>query len=196
MASAAIIFDLDGTLWDSWGFYAKSISMAGGSHSRAMACLKTGLPVARLLREQGISESSFRRVAVQAREALGLYAGVRDVLLLKKENGVPMGIVTSLPGWIAVPMLEVTDLSQFFDTVVDWGRCRIPKPSAKPILLALEDLGVSSSPSIWYVGDSVVDSKAARAAGLSFAWASYGYGNETLVEADKTLTSFREVLAL
>lgn len=196
MASAAMIFDLDGTLWDSWGFYAEIISMAGGDRNRAINSLKEGVPIARLLREAGISGSSFRAMARQARGQLHLYAGVRDVLLVKKDSGVRMGIVTSLPRWIAAPMLEVTDLSPFFDTVVDWGRCRVPKPSADPILLALEDLGLSSDRTIWYVGDTIVDSRAARAAGLSFAWASYGYGAKVLVEADKILGSFAEVLEL
>ena len=196
MASAAMIFDLDGTLWDSWGFYAEIISMAGGDRSGTINFLKEGVPIAKLLREVGISGSSFRGMARQARGHLHLYAGVRDVLHVKKDSGIPMGIVTSLPRWIAAPMLEVTDLSPFFDTVVDWGRCRVPKPSAEPILLALEDLGLSSGPTIWYVGDSIVDSRAARAARLSFAWASYGYGAEVLVEVDKILASFREVLEL
>ena len=196
MAPAALVFDLDGTLWDSRIFYAKAISLVSGDFNGAMECLTRGVPVARLLREEGIAAPGFRKFVAQAKDELCLYASVQDVLSAQKDKSVPMGIVTSLPGWIAIPMLESSNLSQFFATVVGWNRCRIAKPSPKPILLALDDMQVSPSKNVWYVGDSVVDSQAARAASISFAWASYGYSHNTYIEADLTLKSFDEVLAL
>jgi len=196
MAPAALVFDLDGTLWDSRIFYAKAISKVGGDFNEAMDCLARGIPVARLLHKEGISSPRFRRFVAQAKGELCLYGGVEDVLSAKKDKGVPMGIVTSLPTWIAIPMLEISNLSQFFATVVDWNCCRIAKPSPKPILLALDDMRVNPSKDVWYVGDSVVDRQAARAASISFAWASYGYSRDTHINADLTLKSFDEVLEL
>lgn len=196
MAPAALVFDLDGTLWDSRLFYAKAISKAGGDLNEATECLTRGIPVARLLHKEGISNARFRKFVAQAKDELCLYGSVQDVLSAQKDKGIPMGIVTSLPRWIAMPMLEISNLSRFFATVVDWNRCRIAKPSAKPILLALDDMQVSPSKDVWYVGDSVVDSQAAKAASISFAWASYGYSRNAYVDADLTLRSFDEVLEL
>ncbi|HUW44709.1 MAG TPA: HAD-IA family hydrolase [Dehalococcoidia bacterium] len=197
MAPAVLVFDLDGTLWDSRIFYAKAISLVGGGElSRSMQCLMDGVPVARLLREARISPPMFVRLVGQATNDLRLYPGVQNILHLEKARNIPMGVVTNLPRWIAKPMLDATSLSEFFGTVVDWGRCRVSKPSPRPLLQALEDLNISPSRSVWYVGDSVADGKTARAAEVSFAWASYGYGPDTLAEADGILKSFSDVLAL
>jgi phosphoglycolate phosphatase-like HAD superfamily hydrolase len=196
MASTALLFDLDGTLWDSRGFYAKAISLAGGDFNASMLYLMDGIPVARLLREAGISRLGFFGFVAKAKVDIRLYPNVLSVLHKKNAKGVPMGIVTNLPGWIAEPMLDITGLSQFFSTVVDWGRCRTAKPYPKPLLIALEDLNVVPSRNVWYVGDSVADGQAASAANISFAWASYGYGPKTFDGTDKVLKSFSEILEL
>lgn len=196
MASTALIFDLDGTIWDSRRFYAKAISIAGGDFHRSMRGLTDGLPAAQLLREAGISPPKFTKLVTSNKDDLPLYPGVRNVLSQLKVSGVPLGIVTSLPGWIASPMLGVTGLCQIFCTVVDWGRCRSPKPSPKPLLLALEDLNVIPSNNTWYIGDSISDGQAAKAAQVSFAWASYGYGPEKFDNVDRVLCSFSDILLL
>jgi len=196
MASTALIFDLDGTLWDSRGFYAKAISLGGGELSGAMQCLMEGMPVARLLREAGILPPIFAKFVGQSTDDLLLYPGVQNTLHRGKAKNTPMGVVTNLPEWIAKPMLDATSLSGFFGTVVTWGRCRVSKPSPRPLFQALEDLNVSPSQSVWYVGDLAADSQTARAARVSFAWASYGYSPDALVEADRILKSFSDVLAL
>ncbi len=196
MDSTALIFDLDGTLWDSRGFYAKAVSIMGGDFNRSVLSLADGLPAAKLLREVGISPRKFASLVASNKENLQLYPSVRNVLDQVNKSGVSMGIVTSLPGWIALPMLNVTGLSQLFDTVVDWGRCRSTKPSPSPLLIALEDLSVKYNQSAWYIGDSVSDCQAARAAQVPFAWASYGYGPERFDDADRVLRSFKDVLLL
>ena len=196
MASTALILDLDGTVWNSRGFYAEIISLAGGDFDRAMQQLAGGMPAARILRATGVSPAEFPAAVESNRDSLELYPEVRAVLERTHTNGIPLGVVTSLPGWIARPMLNVTGLSQFFGTIVDWNRCRAAKPSPRPLLLALEDLNINPSRTIWYVGDTVVDSQAAKAAGMSFAWAAYGYGPATLAGADRILDSFSGVLEL
>jgi len=196
MASTTLIFDLDGTIWDSRRFYAKVISLAGGDFDQAVQGLIGGLPAARLMREAGISSQGFIGVAASIKDDLELYPSARRTIHRLRAINMPMGIVTSLPKWVAQPMLQVTNLFNLFDTVVGWGRCRSAKPSPKPLLLALQDLNVNPSKDVWYIGDSVTDGQAARAARISFAWASYGYGEAKPVEADKILGGLVDVLLL
>jgi phosphoglycolate phosphatase-like HAD superfamily hydrolase len=49
---------------------------------------------------------------------------------------------------------------------------------------------------VWYVGDLKSDCTAARNAGISFAWASWGYSSEMPAHASMHLSSFSEVLAI
>lgn len=50
------------------------------------------------------------------------------------------------------------------------------KPSAEPILRACEILGVEPNQDIYYFGDDKNDYLSARDAGLTFVYASYGFG--------------------
>lgn len=196
MASTAFLFDLDGTLWDSRGFFAEAASSAGLDFNQSLSSLKQGKPAAVLLREARVSQSKFKYLPTSLRHALLLYPETQRVLRQLQADALPMGVVTSLPGWIALPMLEVTGISQFFDVIVDWNRCRRIKPSPEPILLALKDMKVDPAPHVWYVGDSEVDSQSARSAGVSFAWASYGYSPIRPIDANVFLRSLDDLLAL
>ena len=85
-------------------------------------------------------------------------------------------IIQSLPGDIAVPLLEGIGVAPLFGAVVHAGVCRARKPSPKPLLVAYERLGVEPAAEDMYVGDRPDDSGAASAAGIRFGWASWGYG--------------------
>lgn len=52
-----------------------------------------------------------------------------------------------------------------FGALVGAGDASADKPAAAPLLLALQRLGVRPSDHVWYVGDTVLDMQAARAAG-------------------------------
>jgi hypothetical protein len=64
-----------------------------------------------------------------------------------------------------------------------------------PMLAVLNAIGLDPSVDQGYVGDTRTDLDAARAAGLSFAWASYGYG-EPVPSAQKVIERFDEVTGL
>ncbi len=55
---------------------------------------------------------------------------------------------------------------------------------------------IEGEPSIsWFVGDKSSDAETAAAAGVRFAWASYGYGDKCPDDA-VILKHFRDVLGL
>lgn len=103
--------------------------------------------------------------------------------------------MTSLPGRLVRPLLDGLDLARHFDVVVHAGTVRARKPSPAPVLEAARQMGLTDPGSLYYVGDAPSDATAAQAAGMRFAWASYGYGSNPGNGA-VILQAFAEVLAL
>jgi phosphoglycolate phosphatase len=93
-------------------------------------------------------------------------------------------------------MLDCVGLSRYFASVGDWGRTRRHKPHPDPLLAVLDDLGIAPNNSVWYVGDAESDALAAQSAGVSFAWAAYGYGDGAPPTAATQLSEFRDVASL
>jgi phosphoglycolate phosphatase len=77
-----------------------------------------------------------------------------------------MGVVSNKQG----PLLRAEALhlgwDRHFGPLIGAGDAVADKPSPAPILMALQSLGLSPAPDIWYVGDTALDMQAARAAGL------------------------------
>lgn len=195
MATEAVLFDLDGTIWDSWPWYAHLAGIRGRA-SRNAVILEQGQPAATILRQAGVTPARFPALCERNISTLSLYPGVRRGLEEMSKRSIPYGIVTNLPGWIVLPMLRSLGLRDYFGAIVDYGTPRRRKPHPEPLLIAVRELGIAASPATWYVGDSSNDCQAANAAGLSFAWASYGYGQQRPPGADKIVNRFRQVLAL
>jgi phosphoglycolate phosphatase-like HAD superfamily hydrolase len=193
MAVRAFIFDLDGTLWDSFPWYASIISGTGRiEYDEALRDLSRGIPVARLLHSSGISSTNLRAVCASIAPQSHLYPGVKDTLNAFKTEKIPLEIVTTLPGWMASPILDGLRISEYITEVIDYGKTARHKPHPDPLLAVLTQLDLSPSTDIWYVGDTEGDCIAAKAAGLSFACALYGYGNK-FNGADVYLTKFSEI---
>jgi phosphoglycolate phosphatase-like HAD superfamily hydrolase len=192
MAARALVFDLDGTVWDSHPWLARII---GGSeepaYGAALASLREHQPAARLLRTARVSPARFAS-ACDAAEELALYPGVIEALEELTERGTPLAVVTNLPAWMAEPMLERQGIRHYLQPVVSYSRVG----KARRITQAIAVLGARQGHDTWYIGDTEADGRAAFEASVSFAWASYGYGPPTLDGADTVLDQFPDVLAL
>jgi phosphoglycolate phosphatase len=77
----------------------------------------------------------------------------------------PCGVVSNKTG--AFLRREVTHLGwdRYFGAVVGAGDAAADKPDAAPLRLALQRLGVGCDRRVWYVGDTALDMRSARAAG-------------------------------
>jgi len=174
MAAVSVVFDLDGTLWDSRPWYE---SLAEGiSPGRNQA----GQNAARLLRNAGFSPLSFKRACADS--SIPLFGGVREALEELSASGVAMAAATNLPAWIVVPMIGAAELDEFLPVVIDWGATAQHKPKPEPLLLAAKRLGAKPV-DCWYVGDDPSDALAAAAAGMRFAWASWGYSESAPLDS-------------
>ena len=176
MAARALIFDLDGTVWDSAGWFASALATDAAKVADIRQDLVAGGNIIAAMRNAGLSRERLIRVAQARTGPPPIFEGITDVIAALTERGVPLGIATSLPGSLALPMLDACGLSDKFAVVVHAGICRAAKPSPASILMALKLLGQAPAPDVFYVGDRTVDQVAAARAGVGFAWMRHGYG--------------------
>jgi phosphoglycolate phosphatase-like HAD superfamily hydrolase len=197
MAPKAILCDLDGTVWDSFPWYSAVIAQETAlSHNAILGELRRGCSIVAVCKHAGVTDTRFRNLCTAYGDALTLYPGVRDSLRALTDRRIATAAVTSLPARIAEPLLECSGIRSLFVEVVNASNCAARKPSPVPLTFALSRMGVEPERNIFYVGDQAGDAAAAHAAGLSFAWASYGYGGECPCASATVLKSFDEVLLL
>lgn len=175
MAPTAFSFDVDGTLADTFPWYADTLRLcAGDSRFEVEERLRGGANLVHTIRDAGVGVARFMTLSRRRRAAIVTYPGVGDTLGALTSRGIPLGIVSSLPAELVAIVLEGCGLSKYFRSVIHAGNCRVKKPRAEPLLRCFAELGVGTAGG-YYVGDRSVDQQAAASAGVRFAWASYGY---------------------
>jgi pyrophosphatase PpaX len=190
----AILFDLDGTLIDS-------IELIITSARHAFAELERPWPgdaewlsgVGTLLR------SMFRRYARDDQECDALvaayrayqypnhdrltrcYDGVADVVRELHARGYDVAIVTSKSEALAYRALALFELARCVDTVVGCDASPRHKPDPEPVRIALQRLDCAPADAI-FVGDSIHDMQAGKAAGVRTAAALWGPFDRSVLE--------------
>ena len=197
MAARVIFLDLDGTVWDSYPWYSRVLGRTGAAIAGDIEhALRQGRSLISLGKDLGVPRGRLIRMIESTSEAIPLYPGVVASLCGLSDRGTKLGIVTSLSGAIAVPMLARAGIDKFFQTVVHPGVCRTYKPNARPILVALEALEEAASCAVVYVGDREDDAASAQNAGIRFGWASFGYGDRAPRMGETELAAFGEIVHL
>lgn len=195
------LFDFDGTLIDTWRLYLESFRRTLKPYFNRLLSDTEILdlyPTAerRLLRrivdEERFSGyfESFLVHYHSLHETLndGLYPGVQEMLNRLRERGYLLGIVTgkSRDAWamtFAGSGLEKLDVVITDDDVMH------PKPNPEGLMAALEALNVAPSQAL-YVGDSLLDGEAAKAAQVPFGAAlcsKAGHEQKPFTAAAQTL---------
>ncbi len=134
-------------------------------------------------------------------ESTVLFNGIAEVLNQLEQHKIPWGIVTNKSTKLTLPLIE--ELKQKYNipsphAVVCGDTTAYPKPHPEPMLFACEQMGIHSDLNVWYVGDDVRDTKAAKAANMTSIAAAYGYlgDNENINSwnADYIISNISEIL--
>lgn len=198
-----IIFDVDGTLWDSTETVAKAWTQAirdasdldmivdgpllsglfGKTMDEICAALFPSLPVEERYR---IGELCFQYENDLLETELGaLYDGVEETLRKLSEK-YPLYIVSNCQcGYIEV-MLRSTGLGKYVKDTLCFGQTQTPK--GQTIRTLMERNGLKD---VVYVGDTQGDADACKEAGVPFVFAGYGFGD--VPEASQRIDSISQL---
>lgn len=182
----ALVFDLDGTLWDAAAASAEGWNLALGEMGveqrvdEAGVRSVSGTPFEQCVRVllPGLCPPSEATVAAldsgerKMIEAGGgtLYPGVAEGLRRLSE-AYRLFVVSNCPDWYLDLFLQMTGLRGCFTAWDCHGSSGLPKSEMLRNLLQKQGLQRAV-----YVGDTHGDRQAAEAAGLEFAFVRYGFG--------------------
>ena len=136
--------------------------------------------------------------AVHGCDRSRVYPGVREGLAELRARGVSLACITNKPHAPAFRLLAHLALLDSFELVLGGDSLARRKPDPLPLLHACSELGAVVGRSV-FVGDSVNDVAAVRAAGMRVACVSYGYNHgRDISEAapDAVIESLVELAAL
>lgn len=210
MQTRAILFDIDGTLLDSEETATRSLQrLLREEHGREYSYEELvpffGYTSADTLRELGFArlpEDEFTRLLLrweeyyreEARKAQ-FFPGVRELLEELRRRGLLLGVVTSKNrAELEFELASHPEIARL-DVHISSDDVKRPKPAPEALLLALARLGVPAS-AAWYVGDTLFDQEAARAAGVRFALAGWGARSVNGFDPDAWLRTPGELLGL
>jgi HAD superfamily hydrolase (TIGR01509 family) len=191
--AAAVLFDLDGVLVDSYEVWLHLLQALAREHGYP--------PVTRATFHAGWGQGIQADLELFPRHTVAeledLYAagfaaqlghlrvmeGVTDVFAALRRRGLPSAVITNTPASIARALVAHAGATP--DVLVGGTDVACPKPAPDMVLAACERLAVAPAAS-WVVGDTAYDRDAARAAGARVA----GLG----LEGDVTLERLTDLL--
>ena len=174
MAIKAVLFDLDGTLVDSfelvYQFASEILDQSGHGHvSKRRFREKVVLPFARTARRFGlhIPDKELRNAYLESimtkARRIHAFPDAHVTLRNLNEHRYVTALVTEAPRDLAVKYLKSFGLRKYFRLLVTKEDVASSKPSPEPILRALHSLDCNSHEAL-YVGDMVEDVLSARKA--------------------------------
>ncbi len=181
-----VVFDLDGTLVDTIGLIVASYQHAfttvlGREEDEAMIRSWIGQPLIRGFRAidaEHADELLSTYLAwnhVNTERLIRRYAGIDVLLADLTAAGVRVAAATSKLRGPAQEAVRLTGLTAYLDVLVTMEDTDAHKPDPAPLLLAVDRLGSGAEEAV-YVGDAVVDVRAARNAGMAAVGVTWGAG--------------------
>ena len=184
-----VVFDLDGTLIDSAGDLARSVNaalerLAPGTPPVPLDRVRTfigdgaAMLVSRTLGAAGVSVSTEEALRVfldcyQARllDTTVLHAGVLESLDALGDR--TLAVLTNKPGEMSRHILQGLGVAGRFARICGAGDVPAKKPDPAGLRLILDQTGVPPEAAV-LVGDSAIDVRTGRAAGVRTVGVTYG----------------------
>jgi phosphoglycolate phosphatase len=207
----AVLFDLDGTLVDSYTALTEAVNHARrthGLHELSSMRIKefVGEGVERLL-QRAFERTDIARSVVDAFESRydevcceesKVLADVDATLEQLAQLGVEMAVCTNKPTVFSKKILDFLGLSRHFRAIVGPDLAGARKPDAKHLAVTLESVSCTAAQAL-FVGDMPIDVRAARNSGIDVAVVSTGSATrEQLVasEPDHVLERFGDLIKI
>ncbi|BCX80084.1 HAD family hydrolase [Campylobacter sp. 19-13652] len=196
MKKIAILFDLDGTLIDSTdailnGFDAAFLAHGKPTPDKSYAKSLIGYTLEDIFTSLGAPKDEVASYIKAYREYyLPVFLSQTKLLPRAKEaielahSFANLGIVTTKNSNKLPELLDVLGVREYFNVLVGRNDVTRPKPDAEPILTALERLKFNGGlKDVFMIGDTPLDSLAAKAAGVNAISVLCGYASfSTLLE--------------
>ncbi|MGA0610259.1 phosphoglycolate phosphatase [Caldimonas sp. KR1-144] len=125
-----------------------------------------------------------------------VYPQVEAALDGLRDRGARLAVITNKEERFAFPLLERHGLRDYFQLVVCGDTLPAKKPDPMPITHCLKRFSVSAAQAV-FVGDSEIDVKTARAAGVACWAVPYGYNHGRPIQSagpDRVIESFAELV--
>lgn len=200
----ALLFDLDGTMWDateqireSWNLAIKDFpELENRVITKEDLQRVMGLPMdeiaAKLFPELSVERQlEVLEACCQVENAYltehggVLFPKLEETLEQLSKKYKLMIVSNGQAGYIQA-FLNAHHLGKYFTDVQNWGDNQVPK--GENIKVVMERNGISRAA---YVGDTQGDANAAKLAGIDFIYARYGFGN--VLEYEKAIDEFGEL---
>jgi phosphoglycolate phosphatase len=207
----AVLFDLDGTLVDSYAALADAVNFARREHglddlsgSRIRDFIGDGLEklLQRAFESQDVPRSAHdafeRRYDEICCTESRILTGVASTLAELSTLGVTMAVCTNKPTAFSKKILEFLELAQHFRAIVGPDLAGARKPDARHVLQTLERTGCERTDAL-FVGDMPIDVRAARNSGIAVAVVPTGSSTPEELRAaqpDHYLDRFDDVVPL
>ena len=196
----AILFDLDGTLLDSFQshleIYQSTLARFGVALTAADFRRHYSPSWTEFYRAVGLAPEHWDAASVHwLREAAGHqprpFPGVADTLSRLRERFL-LGLVTAGSRVRVRADLERGGIAECFQVVVAADDVRQPKPAPEGLLTALRALGIAAHQAL-YVGDTEPDYVFARAANVDFVGVTSGFSRPRTPEAYVSLPAITDL---
>ncbi len=184
MPITTVLFDLDGTLLDSFALIMAAFRHACDTvlgyvptedalHAHWGEPLRTRFAYFAPDRVDELVAAYTPYYDVLQTQLAAPFPGVPQMLQRLRRRGARLGVVTSKRRRAALRDLDVFHLAQYLDTVVVAEDVVSPKPAPDAVLEALRRLDAQRAQA-WMVGDWILDIQAARAAAVTSVAAMWG----------------------
>lgn len=206
-----VVFDLDGTLVDSYEALARAVNFARAQtgygpldQARIKSFVGDGL--------ETLLERAFEGGAVPP-EARSLFENHYDSICCEESRtleeveetvaslyaeGFSMAVCTNKPTFFSRKILEFLGIGRFFEAIVGPDLAGARKPDPRHVRYAQEATGCSPEETL-FVGDMLIDIEAARNAGLDIAVIPTGSTDAAVLReahADYFLERFSDISAI
>ncbi len=208
---SAVLFDLDGTLVDSYGALAEAVNHSLRQHGRGPL---TAADVQRLVGDgaemllqrafessdvpAGVMETFEARYDEVCCAESHILDDVHTTLESLRDLGVAMGVCTNKPTGFSAKILDHLQLTPFFRAIIGPDLAGAQKPDARHVRHTLQAMRCPSAGAL-FVGDMPVDIHAARNSGLPVAVIATGSASASELRAagpDHFLHRFSDVIGI